>query len=161
SRTAMLLGKWLAASAVAATLVTAGITLLYLALGARGGWRGNVPPPAAMLPGFAQASAFGALAYAGLGALCGAWLKRPLILGLVFLVGWEGALANLPVQASARAFTVHDAVRRLLWSAHAPRGDYEEVVLGPFQRAPDPHALDPSLAMLRFAAIVVALGAWI
>jgi hypothetical protein len=161
SRPAMLLGKWLAAAAVAAGLVVAGIVLLYAALASRPGWRGGVQPPAAMITAFAQATGLASLAYAALGTLFGAWLKRPLILGLVFLVGWEGAVANLPAHATARSFTVADSVRRLLWSAHAPRDDYRDVVLGPAGVVPDPDAIAPALAGLRFAGMVLALAAWI
>ena len=168
SRTAMLLGKWLASSVIAAALVMFGIVVLYLALSARNAspsdpptWRGEVVPPASMLVGFAHATVLASFAYAGLGMLFGAWLKRPLILGLVFLVGWEGVVANLARQATARSFTVSDPLRRLLWQAHAPRDQYEEIILGPLEVTPHPDALDPSLAMLRFAAITVLLAAWI
>lgn len=161
SRPAMLLGKWLAASLVATILVVSGITLLYVAFSMRSGWRSGVVPPRAMLAGFVHASALAALAYAGLGVLCGAWLKRPLILGIVFLVGWEGVVANAAQQATARGFTVSDSLRRLLWDAHAPRAQYADVILGPLHITPDPTALDPSLAMARFTLIVVVLAAWI
>jgi ABC-type transport system involved in multi-copper enzyme maturation permease subunit len=161
SRPAMLLGKWLAAAVAATLLVLFGICLLFGALSLRTGWRGGVEPPARMLAGYAHGTPLAALAYAALGAWFGAWLKRPLILGIVFLVGWEGVVANLARQASARSFTVTDALRRLLIGAHQPRHEYEEVLLGPLQTAPDPSALDPSLAMLRFAAITLALAAWI
>lgn len=160
SRTAMLLGKWLAAAAVATVLVVVGVFLLQTAFAARD-WRSGVAPPRSMLAAFAHGTALASLAYAGLGVLCGAWLQRPLILGLVFLVGWEGVIANTAQQASARAFTVSDSLRRLLWAAHAPRDQYAEVLLGPLQVRPDPNALDPSLALLRFAFIVVGLAAWI
>ncbi len=161
SRTAMLLGKWLASSVIAAALVMFGVVVLYVALAARTGWRLGVVPPASMLAGFAHATVLASFAYAGLGMLFGAWLKRPLILGLVFLVGWEGVVANLARQATARSFTVSDPLRRLLWQAHAPRDQYEEIILGPLNVTPHPDALDPSLAMLRFAAITVLLAAWI
>lgn len=161
SRTAMLLGKWLAAAFVATCLVLLGVTLLYAVFSARPSWRSGVAPPVSMLAGFAHATGLGALAYAGLGILCGAWLKRPLILGIVFLSGLEGVVANVAQQASVRAITVSDALRRLLWQAHEPQAQYAEIVLGPLQIEPDPEALDPSLALLRFAAVVVALGAWI
>ena len=161
SRPAMLLGKWLAAAAVASALVVFGICLLYAALAARTSWRGGIVPQVAMLPGFARGTLLAGTAYAGLGILFGAWAKRPLILGIVFLAGGEGVVANLARQASARSFTVSDSLRRLLYAAHQPRDQYEEVLLGPWQTAPDPDALDPALAMLRFAAITVALAIWI
>ncbi|MEZ5965558.1 MAG: ABC transporter permease subunit [Planctomycetota bacterium] len=161
SRTAMLLGKWLAAALVATVLVVFGLVLLHAALAARGTWRLNIGPPVSMLASFAHGTALAALAYAGLGVWFGAWLRRPLIFGIVFLSGWEGVIANAAQQASARALTVSDSLRRLLWHAHAPRDQYAEILLGPLRIEPDPEALDPSLAMLRFAAITVALGAWI
>jgi ABC-type transport system involved in multi-copper enzyme maturation permease subunit len=161
SRTAMLVGKWLAAALVAAALVILGVTMLLLALSARGGWRGEVAPPPSMLAGFAHGTALAALAYAGVGVLFGAWLRRPLILGIVFLVGLEGGVANVAQQATVRGLTVSDPLRRLLWDAHSPRAQYAEVILGPLRITPDPHGLDPSLAMLRFALIVVVLAAWI
>ncbi|HLU39819.1 MAG TPA: ABC transporter permease subunit [Planctomycetota bacterium] len=163
SRPAMLLGKWFAAALVSALLILLGIGILYVALtwDRSRTWQLGVRPPAAMLPAFAHAGVLGALAYAALGALFGAWFKRPLIMGLVFLVGWEGMMANLPAHASARALTVVDAVRRLLWQAHAPRDDYAEVLLGPMMVHPDPNALDPSLALLRFAVLAGALAAWV
>jgi len=161
SRPAMLLGKWLAAALVATVLVVAGVWLLQTVFAVRTNWRSNVRPPAAMMFGFAHATALAALAYAGLGVLFGAWLKRPLILGIVFVVGWEFVIASAAQQASARAFTVWDSVRRLLWAAHAPRDQYAEVVLGPLQIVPDPDALDPSLALLRFSLIVLVLAVWI
>lgn len=161
SRPAMLLGKWLAAAAVASVLVVFGICILYAALAARTGWRGGIAPPVAMLPGFTKGTLLAAVAYSGLGILFGAWAKRPLILGIVFLVGWEGGLANLARQAQARSFTVSDSLRRLLYGEHQPRDQYEEVLLGPWSTASDPDALDPALAILRFAAITIALASWI
>ena len=161
-RWAILLGKWLAASLVAAGCVAFGIGALWLGLTLPGReWRGAVVPPAAMIGGFVKAAGLGALAYAALGMLFGAWFQRPLIAGIVFLVGWEGAVANLAQQAQARAFTVNEPLRRMLWVEHAPRDDYAEMVRGPLGITPDPEALLPWLAVMRFAAIALALAVWI
>lgn len=162
-RSALLVGKWLAAAAIAGACVCLGLVLLRMGL-ARAGtlWRGGLPPPASMLWAFAHASGLGALAYAALGTLFGAWFRRPLIAGVAFLVGWEGAVANLAADASARAFTVTDPLRRLLWDAHDPKGEYASILRPGFLRDVDGRdLLDPSLAVLRFVVVALGLAIWI
>lgn len=162
-RWALLVGKWLAAAAIASACVCLGLVLLRLGMARAGDlWRGGRPAPVSMLWAFGHASVLGALAYAGLGALFGAWFRRPLIAGVAFLVGWEGAVANLAADASARAFTVTDPLRRLLWDAHDPTGEYASILRPGFLRDVDGRdLLDPSLAVLRFVAVALALAIWI
>jgi len=162
-RSALLAGKWVAAAAITAACVSLGLMLLRLGMARAGSlWRGGLPPPASMLWAFTQASVLGALAYAALGTLFGAWFRRPLIAGVAFLVGWEGAVANLAADASARAFTVTDPLRRLLWDAHAPTGEYASILRPGFLSDVDGRdLLDPSLAVLRFLVVALALAIWI
>src|SRR5690606_4535550 len=77
-------------------------------------WRLNRPPEAAQLGTFLQAAVLGAPAYAAVGALCGAWVRRPLVAAVLFVVVWEGIVSNLPPRAGVRGFTVADPVRRFL-----------------------------------------------
>lgn len=161
-RWAILLGKWIAAALLSAAAVSLGVVALYYGLTLPGReWRSDIAPPWQMVPAFVAACALGASAYAALGALFGAWFQRPLIAGVVFLLGWEVAVANLARQASARSFTVMDPMRRLLWREHAARDEYADVLKGPFGIVPDPEALSPELSTLRFALVVLALAVWI
>ncbi len=161
-RSALLLGKWVAAALVTAILMNLGLVLLRWGIARAPTWRRGIAPPAEMLWAFTYASVLGAFAYGALGVLFGAWFRRPLIAGVAFLVGWEGAVANLAADASARAFTVTDPLRRLLYDAHQPRNDYADVLRPGFLRDTDgTDLLHPALAVQRFIVVVLALALWI
>jgi ABC-type transport system involved in multi-copper enzyme maturation permease subunit len=113
-RPLLLLGKWLAAAVLSTLLVAlvVGLTYASAALPERA-WRAGIGPSAHSARVFLLAVLLGAPAYAAVGALLGAYFKRPLLIAMAFLIGWEILVSNLPPQSGVRALTIADPLR--LW----------------------------------------------
>jgi ABC-2 type transport system permease protein len=93
-RSAVLAGKYLAYVVCTVLLVLPSVMLVFfLVVPTGGGSVGETFP--ALLMDFAMLT-FGLIAYGALFALVGAWLRRPLIAGLVFIFGWEPGALLLP-----------------------------------------------------------------
>jgi hypothetical protein len=93
-RGAILVGKYLAYVACTALLMLPSVVLVYfLVVPIGGGSIGAEFPSLAMDLGLL---ALGIAAYGALFALVGARLKRPLVIGLVFVFGWEPGVMLVP-----------------------------------------------------------------
>ena len=158
-RSSLLLGKWLAATVVTIALSWCAVGALYggLAVVPRP-WRGGIGPDVAMAITFALGIALAVPAYVAVGALCGAWFRRPLLIAIAFLIGWEVIVSVLPPEAGVRGATVADPMRRWLEARVHPTGDLAEV-LSVNMRGFDPGRLgDPARAIVRFTLIALALA---
>jgi len=90
-RGAVILGKYLAYLACTSTVVLAAVALVYAAVVAR-----PSVPESFDLARDLGILALGLAAYGALFTLMGAWLKRPLVSGLVFAFGWEQVALLVP-----------------------------------------------------------------
>jgi hypothetical protein len=161
TRPAILLGKW-------AAIVVIGTAGGALALGGihailswpRWSWRFGVGPDPKHLIGFVQAAALAVPGYAAVGVLLAARLRRPLIGAMVYLVGWEVVVSNLPPQAGVRSATVADPVRRfLVENLDLPARDGLRNALVMTLHDVDPGRLaDPLLALVRFTVLTLGLA---
>jgi hypothetical protein len=160
ARSSLLVGKWLGAAFVAWAVIVVCFCTMFLgfALPDRN-WRGGFDPDPGMLPSFIGAAGLAALAYTALGCALSALMKRPLLAGIVFLVAWEGAVAQLAPRAQARDLTVSDPLRRFLTAAQSPREEYRELLQGPFRAAGE--SADPIWAMTRFALVLLAVAVFV
>ena len=89
-RGAVLLGKYLAYLACTSVVVLAAAALIYAAFVTRSSL------PESDLARHLGVMALGLAAYGALCALMGAFLKRPLVIGLVFAFGWEQVALLVP-----------------------------------------------------------------
>lgn len=93
-RSAILFGKYVAYLVCTALLVLPSVILVFFLVVPTGG--GSIGRAFPSLVADLAMLAFGLAAYGGLFALVGAWLKRPLVIGLVFVFGWEPGMLLLP-----------------------------------------------------------------
>lgn len=92
-RASILLGKYLAYLACVVLLLLPSIVIIYFLVVPLGGSIGRSFPLLAADLGMV---AVGVASYGAVFAFVGAWLKRPLIAGLVFAFGWEQAVLLIP-----------------------------------------------------------------
>jgi len=104
-RSAVLIGKYLSYLACVVMLVLPSVVVVYFLIVPIGGHIGEAFPSLAADLGMLIV---GLASYGAVFALVGAWLKRPLIIGLVFAFGWENTVLVIPGEPSAV-----DAVRAL------------------------------------------------
>lgn len=93
-RGAVLIGKYLAYLVCTVLLILPSVTLNYLLIVPMGG--GNLGREFPALLRDLGLLALGLAAYGALFALVGARLKRPLVIGLVFVFGWEPGVLLFP-----------------------------------------------------------------
>ncbi len=93
-RSAVLLGKYFAYLVCTVLLVLPSVMLVFFLIVPIGG-SGIAAAFPALLSDLAML-AIGLTAYGAVFALVGTWLKRPLIVGLVFAFGWEPAVLLFP-----------------------------------------------------------------
>jgi ABC-type transport system involved in multi-copper enzyme maturation permease subunit len=93
SRASILFGKYLAYLACVVLLLLPAIIVIYFLVVPVGGSIGQGFPYLAADLGMV---AVGVAAYGAVFAFVGAWLKRPLIVGLVFAFGWEQTVLLVP-----------------------------------------------------------------
>jgi hypothetical protein len=93
-RAAVLLGKYLAYLACTVLLVLPSVVLVFFLIVPTGG--GRIAPAFPDLVIDLVMLAIGLASYGGLFALAGARLKRPLVVGLIFVFGWEPGTMLLP-----------------------------------------------------------------
>jgi ABC-type transport system involved in multi-copper enzyme maturation permease subunit len=92
-RASVLLGKYLAYLACVVLLLLPSIVIIYFLVVPIGGSVGQGFP---LLVADLGMVAIGVAAYGAVFAFVGAWLKRPLIVGLVFAFGWEQTVLLIP-----------------------------------------------------------------
>ena len=92
-RAAVLLGKYLSYLACVILLVLPSVVVVYFLVVPIGGHIGESFPALAEDLGMLVV---GLASYGAVFALVGAWLKRPLIVGLVFTFGWESTVLLIP-----------------------------------------------------------------
>ena len=92
-RASVLLGKYLAYLACVVLLLLPSVVIVYFLIVPIGGSIGQSFP---LLAADLGMLAVGLAAYGAVFALVGAWLKRPLIVGLVFAFGWEPTVLLVP-----------------------------------------------------------------
>jgi ABC-type transport system involved in multi-copper enzyme maturation permease subunit len=139
-RGSVLLGKYLAYLACTAMVVLPSIVLVYLLIVPSGG--GSL---AATFPALVKDLGILMLGLAVYGALftfVGAWFKRPVLTGLVFLFGWEQAALVFP--GSFKKFTVAHYLQALV--PHTmPQEGLASLLQSVFRDAP---AISTSLVVL-------------
>jgi ABC-2 type transport system permease protein len=92
-RSAVLLGKYFSYLTCVVLLVLPSVVVVYFLIVPIGGSIGGAFPSLLADLGMLLA---GLASYGALFALVGAWLKRPLIAGLVFAFGWESTVLLIP-----------------------------------------------------------------
>lgn len=92
-RGAVLAGKYLAYLACTAMVVLPSVMLVYFVILSRGGSVADTFPSLVADLGIL---ALGLAVYGALFALVGAWLKRPVLTGLLFVIGWEPVILVVP-----------------------------------------------------------------
>ena len=109
-RGAVLMGKYLAYLACTVFVVLPSVMLVYfLIVPARGGTLAAGFPSLVMDLGLL---ALGLGVYGAVFALVGAWFKRPLLTGLIFIFGWEPAVVAFP--GYLKRFTVAHYIQGLV-----------------------------------------------
>ena len=94
SRGTVLVGKYLGYLACASLIVLSSVMLAHLIVAPL--WGGSISGSLPTLAVDVGLLALGLAVYGALFALAGAWLKRPLLIGLVFVFGWEPVAIILP-----------------------------------------------------------------
>jgi ABC-2 type transport system permease protein len=152
-RGAVLVGKYLAYLACTVFVVLPSVMLVYLLVvplhGSLGGSFLDLVKDLALL-------ALGLAVYGAVFAFIGAKFKRPLLIGLIFIFGWEQAALAFP--GYLKRFTVAYYVQGLV--PHAmPNDNTISLIQGIFRESP---SLPASLAWLAVILMVcVAFAAWV
>jgi ABC-type transport system involved in multi-copper enzyme maturation permease subunit len=92
-RSSVLLGKYFAYLACVVLMLLPSVVIIYFLILPVGGSIGQAFP---LLAADLGMLAVGVAAYGAVFAFVGAWLKRPLIVGLVFAFGWEQTVLLIP-----------------------------------------------------------------
>lgn len=152
-RGAVLFGKYLAYLACTIFVVLPSVMIVYLLVvpmqGSLGGSFIDLVKDLSLL-------ALGLAVYGALFAFVGAKFKRPLLIGLIFIFGWEQAALAFP--GYMKTFTVAYYLQGLV--PHAmPNDSTLSLIQGIFRESP---ALATSLfSLVAIATVFVALAAWI
>jgi len=129
-RASVLLGKYFAYLACVVLLILPSIIIIFFLVVPVGGSIGQAFPQLAADLGMV---AVGVAAYGAVFAFVGAWLKRPLIVGLVFAFGWEQTVLLIP--GYLKRLTVAYYLQALV--PHAmPQDSALSMLLGMFQDLP-------------------------
>ena len=165
SRPAILLGKWLGAALVAAVVAVLASATVYCVLrfapAQWGSGRGLELRDFAILAGI---QSLGMGCYVAVAALSGAWFKRPLVWAILYVVGVENIMANLPASAGLHSLTISDPMRRMLLEGLAiDSGDWLFVRVWPTARffSVDWVVGQPMTGLFWFLGIVLAFAVWI
>jgi ABC-2 type transport system permease protein len=149
SRGAVLVGKYLAYLACTVFVVLPAVIVVWLLIVPMGGQLGATFPDLAKDLGI---MALGLAAYGALFALVGATMKRPLIIGLVFVFLWETTVLALP--GMLKRFSIAYYVQGLV--PHAMPSDSPlSLIQGIFRETP---AIGESLVAL---AVITAVCLWV
>ncbi|MCU0863274.1 MAG: ABC transporter permease [Planctomycetes bacterium] len=119
ARPALLLGNWLAVSALGAVIGAIGSLAAFVGIAAHPGlWPDGVQWE--LVGVFARSYAVAAIAYAAAAMLFSSWFRRPLVWAAFFVVGLQQLTANLPISAGLRQLTITDPLRRLILDGVEP-----------------------------------------
>jgi len=160
SRTALLLGNWLAVSLVGASVGALGAVILFAGMADNrelwpdgADWR--------YAGAFAGACAIAATAYAAAAMAFSAWFRRPLVWAAFFVVGLQQVVANLPISAGLRSATITDPLRRFVLDAIEPTQRLARN-LWPAEATFDPEQVGaPLLDLTWFVLVALAIAAWV
>jgi ABC-type transport system involved in multi-copper enzyme maturation permease subunit len=114
-RSAILLGKYLAAALVATTYSLVLVSVAFL-LFTESPWRwapGRELAPG-LWPTLALCAVVAPCAYAAVGMLCAASFRRPFLVSMLFVIGWEAMAGAALPQAGIRSLTVSESVRVMM-----------------------------------------------
>jgi ABC-type transport system involved in multi-copper enzyme maturation permease subunit len=152
SRGSVLLGKYLAYLACTLLLILPSVTLVYFLIVPLGG--GSIGAAFPSLMADLGLLAAGLIAYGAVFALVGARLKRPLIIGLVFALGWEPGVLLFP--GYLKRLTVAYYLQGLV--PHAmPDDSAISMLLQVFREVPGVPVSLISLAVITFCTLWVAI----
>ncbi|MCC6783884.1 MAG: hypothetical protein IT457_13660 [Planctomycetes bacterium] len=123
-------------------------------------WRRGLAPQPATLGAFVVGVALATPAYVAVGAFVGVTFKRPLVALVLFVVGWEVAISNVPPEAGVRGLTVADPLRRFLIETIVPEpgGMFENVLVGSLEGHDASQMAAPLPSILRFLTVVAVAG---
>jgi len=145
-RGAVMLGKYLAYLACTVMVVLPSVMLVYLLMVPRGG--GSLAASFPALVADLAILALGLVVYGALFAFLGAYFKRPLVAGLVFLFGWEPAVLLFP--GYLKRFTVAHWLQSLV--PHAmPQDNALSFLQAVFKEVP---SMPTALASLAFILVL-------
>jgi ABC-2 type transport system permease protein len=152
-RGSVLLGKYLAYMACTVFVVLPSVMLVYLLVvpikGSLGGSFIDLLKDLALL-------ALGLAAYGAVFAFVGAKFKRPLLVGLIFIFGWEQTVLWFP--GYMKKFTVAFYLQGLV--PHAmPNDGIVSLLQGIFRESPT--LLGSLMALALIWAVFLAAGAWV
>ncbi len=120
-RTAIWLGKFTASVLVSWIVLGLGVALALVIMPRIGdqGFRAASITRATLLAPVLPAL-LAPVAYCAIGAAMAVRLKRAMVTGAIFVVGWEYVVGSTPAQAGVRSLTVVDSARSLLFHAVDP-----------------------------------------
>ena len=152
-RGAVLIGKYLAYLACTVFVVLPSVVVVYLLIvpirGSLGGSFLDLLKDLALL-------ALGLAVYGAVFAFVGAKFKRPLLIGLIFIFGWEQAALAFP--GYLKRFTVAYYLQGLV--PHAmPNDSVMSLIQGVFRESPT--LLGSMVGLAVIWAVFLALGAWV
>ena len=147
-RGAVLVGKYLAYLVCTVLLVLPSVVVVYFLVAPLGGGIGESFP--ALLADLAML-AVGLAAYGAVFGFIGAWLKRPLVIGLVFAFGWEPTVLLLPGYLGRLTVAYH--LQALV--PHAmPQDSTASILVQVFHEAP------PVASSLAWLALITVGALW-
>lgn len=151
-RTAIVLGKYAASSALMFVMTAVGLAASFLVLNLS---RLGDPTIYAVLFKSLGVLALGILAYTAFFAFLGTVLKRAIILGLIFGFGWETVIQYFP--GSTQRFSIVHYLKSLLPYRPVTGGGGRGVALLLFRLEPTPPLL-AAVALVAIAAVFLALA---
>lgn len=153
-RISLFLGRYLATLVLVVGLLAMAATSVVLLAPSRGG-EGSLAPE--MMGALITASVLGGAVYAMITGALGVFLKRPMVVGLFYLVAMEGFLANLP--GSSQKMTIQFYLRgiftRLGVSNNPALREYEFI-----NRTEFLSPTDSAVRILIFMALALGLATW-
>jgi ABC-2 type transport system permease protein len=153
-RGAVLLGKYLAFLACSVFVVLPSVIVMYLLVVPIRGSLGAAFPDLLKDLGLIG---IGLAAYGALFAFIGAKFKRPILIGLIFTLGWEQAVLVFP--GYLKKFTIMYYLQALVPHAMPADGGIVSLMQGLFRDSP---GIVASLFwLLVIWAVFLALGAWV
>lgn len=161
-RSVLLVGKWLASTLVAAGLLAVPVVLTWcaIALPARP-WRAGLAPSFLSPATYLLGAVMTAPAYAAVGAFAGACFKRPLVLAMAFLVGWEVVVSNLPPRSGVRGLTIADPLRRWLIEHLPDAPHFVRTLTLDLGREAATLGSAPYVALARATLLALACALWV
>jgi len=163
-RSSLLVGKCLAVTVLCWCGAALALCAFWLGLDSAGlAWRLGAGPGSELLWAFVLAAGMVAAAYTCVVACLSAAVKRPLVIGAVFVVGWEFMVALSSPTAGMRAVSVLDPVRSWLVRSLQPGGELAELLSAGAVLTPDGDAGlgSPLWSLGRFMALALLLGLWL